>query len=109
VRRFAMVVGIREDSIGEYRRLHGNDHPGVRDLLRNAGMRNFSIYIARLGDGKPYLFGYYEYTGSDHAADMAKLSAEPRNKEWLSVCDPMQVPLPGHSSWSEMDEVYHNE
>lgn len=39
---------------------------------------------------------------------MTKLDAEPRNKEWLKVCDPMQAPLPGHDGWAEMEQVYYN-
>jgi L-rhamnose mutarotase len=61
-----------------------------------------------LDDGKYYLFGYYEYTGDDFKSDMAKLDAEPRNKQWLSVTDPLQAPLAGEHSWSIMQEIYHN-
>ena len=28
-------------------------------------------------------------------ADMEQLAKEPRNIEWLKVCEPMQIPLPG--------------
>jgi L-rhamnose mutarotase len=71
-------------------------------------MHNFSIYMSQLDDGKYYLFGHYEYTGTDNKADMEKLGAEPRNQKWLSVTGPMQVPLPGEQSWAMMKEVYHN-
>ena len=107
-RRFGRVIGIREDQIAEYRRLHADAHPGVRDLLKKANMSNFSIFIKKLPDGRHYLFLYFEYTGDDYEADMAALSAEPRNREWLSLCDPMQVPLAGESSWAEMESVYYN-
>jgi len=40
---------------------------------------------------------------------MAALAAEPRNKEWLRVCDPMQMPLRGEKSWAVMGQVYYNE
>ena len=40
---------------------------------------------------------------------MAKLAAEPRNTQWLEMTDPMQVPLPGESSWKVIEEIYHNE
>ncbi|GAI65189.1 unnamed protein product, partial [marine sediment metagenome] len=33
----------------------------------------------------------------------------PRTKEWLSVCDPLQIPLKGYKSWAVMEEVYHND
>jgi L-rhamnose mutarotase len=79
----------------------------VRDLLQKYNMHNFSIFIHEL-DGKYYLFGYYEYTGTDYKADMAKLAAEPRNEKWLATTGPMQIPPPGEQSWSMMKEVYHN-
>jgi L-rhamnose mutarotase len=40
---------------------------------------------------------------------MAGLAAEPRNKKWLSICDPTQIPLKDYKSWAEMEEVYHND
>ena len=108
VKRFGRVIGIREDRIAEYRRLHADSHAGVRDLLQKANMSNFSIFMRKLPDGRHYLFLYFEYTGDDYEADMAALAAEPRNRQWLSLCDPMQVPLPGERSWAEMDTVYFN-
>ena len=108
IRRFGMVIGIRPQRLAEYRELHADSHPGVRDLLHAAHMRNFSIYVQRLPDGNHYLFGYYEYHGTDYEADMAKLAAEPRNQEWLAWCDPMQIPLPGEPTWARMERVYYN-
>ena len=87
---------------------HADSHPGVRDLLRKYHMRNFSIFLHQI-DGKWYEFGYYEYTGEDYEADMEKMDQEPRIKEWLKVCDPMQVPLEGEKSWAIMERVYFND
>jgi len=109
VKRIGMVIGLREDRISEYRAVHADDHPGVRDLLSSANMRNFSIFLERLPGGKPYLFGYYEYDGDDYEADMARLAGEDRNREWLAMTDPMQIPLPGQSGWKIMEQVYFNE
>ena len=39
---------------------------------------------------------------------MARLAAEPRNREWLDVCDPMQIPLAGQKSWATMERVFYN-
>ena len=108
VKRFGMVIGIRPEKIKEYKRLHADDNPGVRDLLTKYNMHNFSIFLHEI-DGNWYEFGYYEYTGSDYEGDMARLAEEPRNKEWLEKCDPMQIPLPGEKSWSMMETVYYNE
>ena len=108
VKRVGMVIGIKPEKIAEYKELHADSNPGVRDLLDKYHMHNFSIFLHEI-DGKYYEFGYYEYTGNDFEADMAKLADEPRNKEWLSICDPMQVPLKGYKSWAEMEVVYRND
>jgi len=106
--RIGMVIGIRSDHISAYETVHAASNPGVRDLLTKYNMHNFSIFIQKLQEDRYYLFGYYEYTGSDYKADMEKLAAEPRNQEWLLMTDPMQIPLQGECSWSIMREVYHN-
>lgn len=106
VKRVGMVIGIRPEKIEEYRRLHAG--PGVRDLLQAANFRNFSIFLCQLDDGRYYEFAYYEYVGDDYDADIAWLAAQPRNQEWLSICDPMQIPLKGEKSWAVMEGIYHN-
>jgi len=107
VQRFGMVIGLSSERRDEYVRLHQG--PGVRDLLAAANIRNFSIFLHRLPDGGLYEFAYYEHHGPDYEADMARLAADPRHEAWLALCDPMQIPLPGESSWSKMETVYFNE
>jgi len=107
-KRVGMVIQLRPEKLEEYKRLHADSNPGVRDLLVKYHLRNFSIFLQQI-EGKWYEFGYYEYTGKDFDADMAKLDAEPRNTEWLKVCDPMQMPLPGAKGWTKMERVYFNE
>ena len=107
MQRYGMVTGLRDDRLEEYKALHAG--PGVRDLLLRANIRNFNIFVQRMPDGKLYEFAYYEYHGTDHAADMAKLDAEPRNIAWLKQCNPMQTPLPGATGWTIMEQVYLNE
>ena len=106
MRRFGRLIGLREEWVEEYKALHVGT--GVRDLLAAANIRNFSIFLHRLPDGKFYEFAYFEYVGTDYEADMARLDREPRHAEWLKLCDPMQVPLPGHAGWADMEQVYLN-
>lgn len=106
MRRFGMVIGLREDQVEAYKALHAGE--GVRDLLIAANIRNFNIYLTRMPDGQLYEFAYYEYHGSDYEGDMARLDAEPRNIEWLKLCGPMQIPLPGTTGWTMMESVYCN-
>jgi L-rhamnose mutarotase len=107
VKRVGMVVGIQEDKIAQYKQLHADSNPGVRDLLSKYHMRNFSIYLQQI-EGQWYEFGYYEYTGKDYEGDMAQMGKEPRTLEWLKVCDPLQIPLPGANGWTQMERVYLN-
>jgi L-rhamnose mutarotase len=107
VLRFGMVIGLRDECKDAYVELHAG--PGVRDLLRAANIRNFSIFLHRLPDGKLYEFAYYEYVGEDYRRDMEKLAESERNKAWLELCDPMQIPLPGEGAWARMEPIFFNE
>jgi L-rhamnose mutarotase len=109
VKRVGMVIKIKPECIEEYKAIHSDSNAGVRDLLIEANMRNFSIFLHQLDDGNWYEFGYYEYSGDDFEGDMAKLEANPRNIEWLKVCEPMQIPLEGYESWAEMEQMYFND
>lgn len=106
IRRIGMVIGIKEEFIADYRALHNG--PGVRDLLEAANMRNVSIFLQKMPDGKFYEFAYFEYHGTDYEADMAKLAKQPRNMAWLKQTDATQVPLEGHKSWAVMERIFFN-
>jgi L-rhamnose mutarotase len=108
VKRIGMVIRIDSSKIKDYLTLHADSNPGVRDLLKKHNLRNFSIFLTRLDDGNYYEFGYYEYTGHNYESDMAALDAEPRNKEWLKLCDPMQIPLKGEITWKKMEQIFLN-
>jgi L-rhamnose mutarotase len=108
VKRIGMVIKIKPDKLDEYLVLHADTTAGVRGLLQKYNVRNFSIFMVQLEDGNYYEFGYYEYWGDNFEEDTAKLSEEPRNQEWLELCDPMQIPLEGETSWKEMRRIYFN-
>jgi len=107
-KRVGQVIGLKPEYVEEYKKLHSDSNLGVRDLLRKYHIRNFSIFLEQI-DGKWYEFAYYEYDGGDFEGDMKKLAEEPRNIEWLKICDPMQIPLPGANGWKEMERIYFNE
>jgi len=108
--RHGTVIRLREEQLAEYRRLHAAVWPGVLAMIRAANLRNYSIYLRRLPDGQLYLFSYFEYHGTDFAADMARLAADPLTQEWWKVCKPCQDPLPDRADgewWAGMEEVFH--
>ena len=108
VKRVGMVVGIQPDMIERYKALHADLNPGVRDLLSKYHMRNFSIYLGadRRAVVRVWILRIHQATTT--IDDMAQLAREPRNIEWLKMCDPMQIPLPGAQGWKEMERVYFN-
>jgi L-rhamnose mutarotase len=72
--------------------------------------RRFAIFLQKLPDGRLYEFGTYAYTGTNLKSDMALLSKEPRNIEWLSKTDPMQETItPGSPGWTMSELVFYNE
>jgi L-rhamnose mutarotase len=79
----------------------------VLKIIRDCNIRNYSIFLK---DG--CLFAYYEYVGSDHAADMAKMAADPDMQKWWSLMEPMQQPLENRQDgewWAASEEVFHTD
>ena len=110
VKRVGMVIKIKPEFIEEYKAVHADSNAGVRDLLVEANMRNFSIFLHQLDDGNWYEFGYYEYTGDDFEADMEKMAADPTTQKWWKQTDPCQFELENRAEgewWKSMEEVYH--
>jgi L-rhamnose mutarotase len=56
VKRVGMVIGIKPEKIAEYKELHAESNPGVRDLLSKYHIHNFSIYLHEI-NGRYYEFG----------------------------------------------------
>jgi L-rhamnose mutarotase len=100
-----MVTKVKPERFEEYKRLHAAAWPEVLAMIRQCHIENYSIYHK---DG--YLFSYFEYTGTDFAADMATMAADPTTQKWWAVCTPCLEPQstrrPGEW-WAEMEEVFH--
>ncbi|MDW8325156.1 MAG: enolase C-terminal domain-like protein [Anaerolineales bacterium] len=108
-RRVGQLIRLKPEKYAEYRRLHAEPWPEVLAMLRAANIRNYSIYHKN-----GLLYAYYEYVGSDYAADMARIAADPKTREWWALTDPCQQPVEGHSSgshaggwWADMEELFH--
>jgi L-rhamnose mutarotase len=110
VERYGMVIGVRPDKIAYYKELHAAAWPGVLAKIKDCHIRNYSIYLREVEPGQYLLFSYFEYTGDDFAADMARMAADPETRRWWKETDPCQVPLPTRGEkefWSRMEEVFH--
>ncbi|MBT3376462.1 MAG: L-rhamnose mutarotase [Lentisphaerae bacterium] len=112
MQRHGMVVGVKDEELERYKELHAAVWPEVLDLIRESNIRNYSIYLRKLPDGKHYLFSYFEYTGNDFETDMATMAADPVTKRWWAECMPCHEPLPDRADgewWAEMEEVFHTD
>jgi len=110
VRRFASVTGLKPDMILRYETLHADPWPGVTRMISECHIRNYSIHLQEI-EGKSYLFAYFEYTGHDFDADMARMAADPETCRWWAETDPCQEPLPEAAAlgriWTEAREVFY--
>lgn len=107
MQRHGSVIGLGAEGIDDYKRLHAAVWPGVLAKLSECNITNYSIFLK---EPENLMFAYFEYTGSDYAADMARIAADPETQRWWEVCMPLQRPLetraPGEW-WAEMEEVFH--
>ncbi len=112
MKRYGSVIGLRPEKLEEYKRLHAAVWPDVLKMIRQCHIRNYTIFLRTLDDGRPYLFSYYEYVGRNYAADMARMAADPTTQRWWAVCKPCQQPLAGRAPeewWAGMEEVFHED
>ncbi len=110
VQRFGQVIGVKAEGIPRYRELHAAPWPSVIQALRDAHIRNYSIYLKEVEPDKWLLFASFEYTGRDFDADMRRAMANPAMQEWLKQTDPLQTPLPVRNKgewWANAEMVFH--
>ena len=107
MQRMGMVIALRPERVAEYHALHAAPWPAMNAALTAAHIRNYSIYLRQ---PENLLFGYWEYTGTDFAADMARLGAMEVTQRWLALTNPCQQPLDTAAAgewWSFLPEIYH--
>ena len=109
MKRMGMVIGIKPERIAEYKRLHAETWQDILDRISKCNITNYTIFLR---EPENLLFGYWEYTGEDFAADAAKMAADSRTQEWWDLCMPMQAPLDTRTEdewWAMMEEVFHHD
>ena len=112
VERHGAVIAIPKESIAEYKRLHAATWPGVLQMIGKTHIHNYSIYLGEVAPDQDYLFAYYEYTGRNFDADMARMKNDKTTQEWWKLTDPLQRPLPTRKEgewWAQWQEVFHHD
>ena len=105
ITRYGAVSTLKPESKQKYIDLHANAWPKVNEMIKECGLKNYSIYSR--GD---YLFTYFEYEGEDFDKDMEKMAADPATQKWWDVVKPLMQPLEDRAEgefWSDMEEIYH--
>ena len=107
--RMGQVIRLNPDIIADYKRIHAVVWPAVLAGIAAANIRNYSIYLK---EPENILFAYWEYHGTDFAADMAAMRMIPEMVAWWKITDPMQIPFdtrkPGEW-WAAMPSVFHTD
>ena len=104
-----MVIGIKPETIDEYKRLHADTWPEILQALTDAHIKNYTIFLRQ---PENLMFAYWEYHGSDFAGDMARIADLDVMKEWWKLCGPCQVPFDSRAKgewWASMEPVFHHD
>ncbi|MEQ1952011.1 L-rhamnose mutarotase [Mesorhizobium sp. CN2-181] len=107
MQRMGSILGVKPEAIAEYKRIHADVWPEVLATIAACGIKNYTIFLK---EPENLLFAYFEYHGTEFAADSAKMAADPKTQEWWSICMPMQAPLETRREgewWAEMEDVFH--
>jgi len=103
VKRVGFQLKIREDLIDDYRAAHDEMWPDMREALRRAGWRNYSLFVRPDGT----LFGYFEATDSFDQS-LERMSHEEVNEHWQAAMQPFfGGAVPADEMMVELQEVFH--
>ena len=109
MQRMGMCLRLKPGTVAEYKRLHAAVWPGVLARIAASGIRNYTIFLK---EPENLLFAYWEYHGTDFAADMAAMGDDPVTRDWWKICSPLQEPFETRRArewWAMMEPVFHTD
>ncbi len=104
MRRVCFVLKVKPDRVAEYRERHRDVWPEMREALRAAGWRNYSLFLREDG----LLVGYLET--DDFQAALRAMAATEVNTRWQAEMSPYFEDLGGRGPDEAMvplTEVFH--
>lgn len=104
VPRYCLVGQVRPDRLDEYRRRHAAVWPELLNALKDAGWRQYSLFLGTDG----LLVGYVE--ADDLAAAQAAVEATEVNAAWQREMSDLFAGLDGQppdQNWRLLDEVFN--
>ena len=72
MKRFGQLIGVRPEKFESYKKYHAAVWPEILAMIKKCNIRNYSIFHK-----DDMLYAYFEYTGTNFDADMAKMAADP--------------------------------
>jgi L-rhamnose mutarotase len=106
VQRMGQVISLKPGAVAEYNRLHAAVWPEVLQVIHDAHIRNYSIFLK---EPENLLFAYWEYHGTDFDTDAKTMLADPAMQRWWEVCTPLQEAFATRKSgewWAMMQQVF---
>jgi L-rhamnose mutarotase len=107
MQRIAQIIKVKPEDIERYKEIHQAVWPEVLATISHCNISNYSIFLR---EPENLLFAYFEYHGSDFAADQKRMAADPKTQEWWKLTDPQQQPLDSVAEgewWAPAQEVFH--
>lgn len=101
--RYCLVGRVRSDRLDEYRSRHAEVWPELLRVLRDAGWRNYTLFLGEDG----LLVGYVE--SDDLDAAQRTVEATEVNRRWQQEMSEFFVGLDGGApdqNWRRLDEVF---
>jgi L-rhamnose mutarotase len=107
MQRMGLCLKLKPGAVDEYKRLHRDVWPAVLARIAACHIKDYTIFLR---EPENILFATWEYHGTDYAADMAAMAADPATQEWWKLNMPLQTPFetaaPGEW-WCVMEPVFH--
>lgn len=104
MQRICFVLHVRPEKIEEYKARHASVWPSMLQALRNAGWKNYSLFLQPGG----LLIGYFET--EDLAVAQQQMQAAPVNAQWQQEMAPffknLGEPTPDRSM-IPLTEIFH--
>ena len=102
--RVCFLLRVRTDRLPEYRRWHRAVWPEMLDALRDAGWRNYSLFL----DDEGLLVGYLET--EDFKAALRRMDEADVNARWQAEMAPFfELPAGARpdTGLTRLEEVFH--
>lgn len=103
--RVGFALQVKPERLAEYRAHHRNVWPEMKAALREAGWRNYTLFLRPDG----LLFGYFE-TPDSFAAARAAMADREVNRRWQALMAPFFAAPEGSRAdeiMLELEEVFH--